>query len=158
MGTIRGRPRGAPARTPKGRSVVDRWPRGGILSPLLANIALSALDQHLTRPREPGGDMATSHLRRRSCAAGRANWRIIRYADDLVVLVDGERDDVEALREDISDVLRPLAVFVSPRRRRRWCTCRRGSASWGSASSGTASEEGTSGTSTPSSLTGPSGS
>ncbi|MFC5143472.1 hypothetical protein [Streptomyces aureoversilis] len=28
-------------------------PQGGILSPLLANIALSALDEYLTRPWEP---------------------------------------------------------------------------------------------------------
>ncbi|MFF5474840.1 group II intron maturase-specific domain-containing protein [Streptomyces achromogenes] len=36
--------------------------------------------------------------------------RIVRYAHDLVVLVDGARDDVEALREDIADVLQPLGL------------------------------------------------
>ncbi len=30
-------------------------PQGGILSPLLANIALSALDEHVMEPWEPGG-------------------------------------------------------------------------------------------------------
>ncbi|MFJ5036162.1 group II intron reverse transcriptase/maturase [Streptomyces sp. NPDC088560] len=88
-------------------------PQGGILSPLLANIALSALDEHLTGPWEPGGEMATSHLRRRRRSAGRPNWRIVRYADDLVVLVDGTHDDVEALREDIADVLQPLGLRLS---------------------------------------------
>ncbi|MER6085255.1 group II intron reverse transcriptase/maturase [Streptomyces sp. NPDC001833] len=88
-------------------------PQGGILSPLLANIALSALDEHLTGPWEPGGAMATSHLRRRRRAAGRPNWKIVRYADDLVVLVDGGRIDVEALREDIADVLQPLGLRLS---------------------------------------------
>src|SRR4051812_18807572 len=34
-------------------------PQGGILSPLLANIALSALDEHLHAPWRPGGDMST---------------------------------------------------------------------------------------------------
>ncbi|MFE1407499.1 reverse transcriptase domain-containing protein [Streptomyces sp. NPDC058770] len=34
-------------------------PQGGILSPLLANIALSALDEHLTGPWEPGGETGT---------------------------------------------------------------------------------------------------
>ncbi|MER6505079.1 reverse transcriptase/maturase family protein [Streptomyces sp. NPDC001455] len=57
-------------------------PQGGILSPVLANIALSALDEHLTGPWEPGGEMATSHLRRRRRDAERPNWRIVRYADD----------------------------------------------------------------------------
>ncbi|MEV6318970.1 group II intron reverse transcriptase/maturase [Streptomyces sp. NPDC051776] len=88
-------------------------PQGGILSPLLANIALSALDEHLTGSWEPGGEMATSHLRRRRRSAGRPNWRIVRYADDFVVLVDGARGDVEALREDISGVLQPLGLRLS---------------------------------------------
>ncbi|WP_371672298.1 group II intron reverse transcriptase/maturase [Streptomyces sp. NBC_00289] len=88
-------------------------PQGGILSPLLANIALSALDEHLTRPWEPNGEMATSHLRRRRRATRRPNWRIVRYADDFVVLTDGERDDVEALREDIAEVLQPLGLRLS---------------------------------------------
>jgi RNA-directed DNA polymerase len=57
--------------------------------------------------------MATGHLRRRRRAAGYPNWRIVRYADDFVVLVDGELDDVEALREDISDVLQPLGLRLS---------------------------------------------
>ena len=34
-------------------------PQGGILSPLLANIALSVLDEHLHGPWQPGGAMAT---------------------------------------------------------------------------------------------------
>ncbi|MFD3553778.1 reverse transcriptase domain-containing protein [Streptomyces goshikiensis] len=88
-------------------------PQGGILSPLLANIALSALDEHLTRPWEPNGEMAGSHLRRWRRATGRPNCRIVRYADDFVVLTDGERDDVEALREDIADVLQPLGLHLS---------------------------------------------
>ena len=35
-------------------------PQGGILSPLMANIALSVLDEHLHRPWQPGGTMSTS--------------------------------------------------------------------------------------------------
>ncbi|MFF7182957.1 reverse transcriptase domain-containing protein [Streptomyces sp. NPDC008121] len=57
--------------------------------------------------------MATGHLRRRRRAAERPNWRIVRYADDFVVLTDGERDDAEALREDIADVLQPLGLRLS---------------------------------------------
>ena len=43
-------------------------PQGGILSPLLANIALSVLDEHLMAPWDPGGTMSTrgrrAHRRR----------------------------------------------------------------------------------------------
>ncbi|MZE51473.1 group II intron reverse transcriptase/maturase [Streptomyces sp. SID5770] len=88
-------------------------PQGGILSPLLANIALSALDEHLTRPWEPGGVMSTGGRRGRRRRKGLPNWRIVRYADDFVVLVDSSRDDTEALREDIAGMLRPLGLRLS---------------------------------------------
>ncbi|CCH79824.1 hypothetical protein BN12_60030 [Nostocoides japonicum T1-X7] len=88
-------------------------PQGGILSPLLANIALSVLDEHLHGGWKPTGDMATSSIRARRRRGGQANWRVVRYADDFVVLVHGTRDDVEALREDIADVLQPLGLRLS---------------------------------------------
>ena len=66
-------------------------PQGGILSPLLANIALSVLDEHLHGPWKPGGPMSTrcgarpspqgtaelaaGPLRRRLCATN-ADWRL----------------------------------------------------------------------------------
>jgi RNA-directed DNA polymerase len=52
-------------------------PQGGILSPLLANIALSALDEHFARQWEP--DRPQRDKRRRK---GLGNWRLSRYADD----------------------------------------------------------------------------
>jgi len=62
----------------------DTWtgtPQGGILSPLLANIALAALDEHVHRPWLAGGDMSTPRRRARRRAKGLPNWRIVRYAD-----------------------------------------------------------------------------
>ncbi len=56
-------------------------PQGGILSPLMANIALSVLDEHLHRPWQPGGAMSTRSRRERRRAKGLPNWRIVRYAD-----------------------------------------------------------------------------
>ncbi|MFE1367800.1 group II intron reverse transcriptase/maturase [Streptomyces anulatus] len=88
-------------------------PQGGILSPLLANIALSALDEHLMKPWEPGGKTSTTSRRGTRRRKGLPNWRIVRYADDFVVLGDSNRDDVEALREEIADVLRPLGLRLS---------------------------------------------
>ena len=75
----------------------DTWtgtPQGGILSPLLANIALSALDEHVHGPWLAGGAMSTPRRRARRRAKGLPNWRIVRYADDFVILVHGTRDDV----------------------------------------------------------------
>ena len=56
-------------------------PQGGILSPLLANIALSVLDEYLMRPWQPGGTMSASHRRMRLRAHGLPTWRLVRYAD-----------------------------------------------------------------------------
>jgi RNA-directed DNA polymerase len=42
------------------------------------------------------------------------NWRIVRYADDFVILVHGNRDDVHTRREDIAVVLEPLGLRPSP--------------------------------------------
>ena len=56
-------------------------PQGGILSPLLANVALSALDEHVHGPWRDGGTMSTPGRRARRRGKGLPNWRIVRYAD-----------------------------------------------------------------------------
>jgi RNA-directed DNA polymerase len=89
-------------------------PQGGILSPLLANIALSVLDEHLHRGWEPGGELSTDYRRGRRRAIGLPSWRLVRYADDFVVLVDGTRQDTETLREEIAQVLAPMGLRLSP--------------------------------------------
>ena len=89
-------------------------PQGGILSPLLANIALSVLDEHVMAPWQPGGAMSTSGKRAYRRSKGRPTWRLIRYADDFVILVHGSREDTEALREDVADKLAPLGLRLSP--------------------------------------------
>ena len=88
-------------------------PQGGILSPLMANIALSVLDEHLHRPWQPGGTMSTRSQRERRRAKGLPNWRIVRYADDFAVLGDGTQADVETLREEISGVLATMGLTFS---------------------------------------------
>jgi RNA-directed DNA polymerase len=57
-------------------------PQGGILSPLLANIALSVLDDHFDRQRRDlmGSDRQRAQRKRR----GLGNWKLVRYADDCV--------------------------------------------------------------------------
>jgi RNA-directed DNA polymerase len=88
-------------------------PQGGILSPLLFNIALAAADEHMTAPWTEGGNMSTQYKRRARRRNGLPNWRYVRYADDFVVLLDGSRQAAEAAREEIASVLAPLGLRLS---------------------------------------------
>lgn len=88
-------------------------PQGGILSPLLANIALAVLDEHLHAPWRPGGTMCTAYQRRSRRCKDLPNWRLVRYADDFVVLTDGTEDHLHQLREQIAKVLAPLGLRFS---------------------------------------------
>jgi RNA-directed DNA polymerase len=91
-------------------------PQGGILSPLLANIALSALDNHFMRQwRQMGTAKWQRHERRKK---GLGTWRLVRYADDFVVLVHGERCHAEALREETAAVLAPLGLRLAEEKTR----------------------------------------
>jgi RNA-directed DNA polymerase len=88
-------------------------PQGGILSPLLANIALSVLDEHVRAPWRPGGTMSTEYGRARLRKRGDATWRLVRYADDFVVLVNGDQKHAQAVREDVAAVIAPLGLRLS---------------------------------------------
>ena len=95
------------------RETFTGTPQGGILSPLIFNIALSALDEHLTGPWKTGGAMPTSSRRAGRRRHGLPNWKIIRYADDFAVLIDGTGQDAQALREQIAGVLATLGLRFS---------------------------------------------
>jgi len=55
-------------------------PQGSILSPLLSNVALSVLDEHVAQA--PGGPASTSWGRAKRRRLGLPNYRLCRYADD----------------------------------------------------------------------------
>jgi RNA-directed DNA polymerase len=93
------------------RNTATGTPQGGILSPLLANIALSVLDEHFAQAWQTvsGTDVQRAKRRRN----GLANYRIIRYADDFVVLVAGTQADAQALRVEVAAVLAPMGLRLS---------------------------------------------
>src|SRR5262245_44751341 len=86
-------------------------PQGGILSPLLANIALSALDDHFADAWAGFGHTSSSRQWRR--LKGLATYRLVRYADDFVVLVAGRSAHAEALRDEVAAVLHPIVMRLS---------------------------------------------
>ena len=87
-------------------------PQGSILSPLLSNVALSVLDEHIARG--PGGPGASPYERAKRRRQGLPNYRLARYADDWCLLVAGTRDHAEALREEIAGVLAGMGLRLSP--------------------------------------------
>jgi RNA-directed DNA polymerase len=92
------------------RATYTGTPQGGILSPLLANIALAVLDEHFTRKWEAlGPEWTRAKLRRQGVPA----YRLVRYADDFVVMVAGTRADCEALWTELGSVLAPTGLRLS---------------------------------------------
>jgi RNA-directed DNA polymerase len=87
-------------------------PQGGILSPLLANIALQVLDEHLQDQWRQL--MGNEYRRARRRRLGLGTWRLVRYADDFVVLVFGSRENVESVRDEIAAVLAGIGLRLSP--------------------------------------------
>ena len=81
-----------------------------LLSPLLANIALSMLDEHFTAAWAAMGDSNARHRRRRQ---GEATYRLIRYADDFVIVVHGTKAHAETLRDQAAAVLAPMGLRLS---------------------------------------------
>ncbi|MGH3848172.1 MAG: group II intron reverse transcriptase/maturase [Pseudonocardiaceae bacterium] len=86
-------------------------PQGGILSPLLANIALSILDEHFAEAWE--ATMATRVDRARLHRHGQPTYRLVRYADDFVVMVSGTEAHAEGLRDEVATVLSSMGLRLS---------------------------------------------
>ena len=93
------------------RNTATGTPQGGILSPLLANIALSVLDEHFVQVWQTVSGTDNQRTKRRR--SGLANYRIVRYADDFVVLVAGTEAHAQALREEVAAVLAPMGLRLS---------------------------------------------
>jgi RNA-directed DNA polymerase len=98
------------------RDTVTGTPQGGILSPLLSNVALSALDEHAAEVW--ARDSATFTARQRRRRHGLGNWRLVRYADDFVLLVSGTKAHVETLREEVAAVLAQVGLRLSEQKTR----------------------------------------
>jgi RNA-directed DNA polymerase len=95
-------------------------PQGGILSPLLANIALSVLDEHFQRKWDAFsiGTKFPGQRRQRLRRAGGAVHKIVRYADDFVILVSGAEHHAQQLWDEVAQVLAPMGLNLSAEKTR----------------------------------------
>lgn len=85
-------------------------PQGGIISPLLANIALSVLDEHFCQKWDAH---RTWYRRNAHRKRGGATYRIIRYADDFVIMVAGTKAHADGLWDEVAEVIAPLGLRLS---------------------------------------------
>jgi RNA-directed DNA polymerase len=78
-------------------------PQGGVISPLFANLALSALDE----PFEASWAATSKYRRQRNYlrSKGIATYRLIRYSDDFVIMVHGTQAQAEDLRTTTARLL-----------------------------------------------------
>lgn len=91
------------------RHPVTGTPQGGIVSPLLANVYLTAIDERYRRwvpnPRDKTRERAQQRLQS-DYARGRPGFYVVRYADDFVVLVQGTQQDAERERLALAQFLK----------------------------------------------------
>ncbi len=92
------------------RDTAAGTPQGGILSPLLANIALSVIDEHFDAQWAAHGG---NHGRRMHRKRGGATYRLVRYADDLAVLVHGTAEQAVMLREEVEAVAATIGLRLA---------------------------------------------
>ena len=103
-------------------------PQGGVISPLLANIALGVIEERYGRwvnriddlPRRcDDGASVASKARWGDKKAGRPVFYPVRYADDFVVLVAGSREDALAERQALADwIAENAGLRLSPEKTR----------------------------------------
>jgi RNA-directed DNA polymerase len=93
------------------RDTLTGTPQGGILSPLLANLALTHLDDHF---QAGWAAHRTGYHRKRHRDRGGATYRLVRYADDFVVMVAGRREHADAQWDEVGDVLSEMGLRLAP--------------------------------------------
>lgn len=75
-------------------------PQGGVISPLLANIYLNEFDTWAAARWE-----LSQYERSKRRKAGRGNYKMVRYADDFVVVSNDTIAEVEQTKREIKDFL-----------------------------------------------------
>lgn len=74
-------------------------PQGGVLSPLLANIYLNHFDQWFRQRARL--DNKTARWRHRK--EGHANFLLVRYADDFIILSNGTKEETAAFKQEVKE-------------------------------------------------------
>lgn len=87
-------------------------PQGGVISPLLANIALHGMEEEVKKFAEKQV-WFTSNGNRMSKTNRRDSISLIRYADDFVILPE-QKEVIETVKEVISQWLKEMGLELKP--------------------------------------------
>jgi group II intron reverse transcriptase/maturase len=98
------------------RHPVTGAPQGGIISPLMSNIYLTAIEERYARwipcPGEPL--WKAQKRRQQDRMRGQPTCYLVRYADDFVVLMSGSREDAKAEKSALAEYIqRELRMELS---------------------------------------------
>jgi RNA-directed DNA polymerase len=90
------------------RHPVAGTPQGGIISPLLANVLLTALDERYGRwiPRPHEVPQRAQTRRTMDRHKGLPSFFLVRYADDFVILVIGTQEEAEQEKARLAEFLK----------------------------------------------------
>src|SRR2546426_12846083 len=88
---------------------------GGIVSPLLANIYLDALDKYMESKSLQLSDSQRSRRREQ----GKSNFLYVRYADDWVVLCNGTKAAAQDMKEALKTLLAHMGLTLSEEKTKR---------------------------------------
>jgi RNA-directed DNA polymerase len=86
-------------------------PQGGILSPLLANLALTHLDDYFQARWAAHRNASRRYSYRKR---GGATYRLVRYADDFVIMVAGRKEHAETQWAEVGEVLSEMGLRLAP--------------------------------------------
>lgn len=93
----------------KQRETLTGTPQGGIVSPLLANIYLHALDTYMESKY-----LNLSHWERtKRRKQGKGNFLYVRYADDWIVLCNGTQAEAQAMKEELGALLSTMGLTLA---------------------------------------------
>jgi RNA-directed DNA polymerase len=99
---------GVMTETGRQQRTITGTPQGGIASPLLANIALSALDRQYQADWQ---EMSRYNGRRQFLQrTGRPTYRLCRYADDMILMVHGTKQQAQALLDELAQRVQALGL------------------------------------------------
>ncbi|MDV2997022.1 MAG: Group II intron-encoded protein LtrA [Chroococcidiopsis sp. SAG 2025] len=98
-------------------STSEGTPQGGVISPLLANIALHGIEEHIAQAFPATKRNYIKGCRRDYGRNDVSIPNVIRYADDFVVLCD-EKAVVQRCRELISEWLKGVGLELKPEKTR----------------------------------------